>query len=218
MYHLIRDYIDLILGSIDPKRDVDPYIFLVKTFPNVDVSKNEHFQNVFRRYWQLNQSRMSRAFLQSFFELLEGPKCDKNISPEWITRKLYAIPTQRQRQTVQFSFSTKLYHTLHPNAPVYDSSVEAFFFLPRSPAQKQKDVQQHLDRNLKRLLPAYEFLHREYARILQKGLLDQPIAEFRSRYDLGTAIAREKIIDTLIWKFVGFVKGGAIRNGRVIFS
>jgi len=66
MYRLVRDYIDLLLGSIDPKRDVDPYIWLVDTLPKVDASKDQNFQNVFGRYWQLNQSRLSTNFLVSY--------------------------------------------------------------------------------------------------------------------------------------------------------
>jgi hypothetical protein len=47
----------------------------------------------------------------------------------------------------------------------------------------------------------YEFLKKEYQRILESGVLSASIQAFRQRFE-GKNHTDEKIIDSLIWKFV----------------
>ena len=94
-------------------------------------------------------------------------KDNVQVSVEWVARQLYAIPMTNKKgePTLQFSFSTKLVHMLRPCEPVYDRNIRAFFFLPQASAHKS------LDKKLARLMPAYEFLRREYDRVIRKNLL-----------------------------------------------
>ena len=218
MYCLINNCVDMILGSKNFQRDVVRYMWLIDEFSKVNVLTDDNFQKEFRLYWQLNPARLSTVFVRSYFKLLEDSKNDPKIDVEGVARKLYSTPTRGEHHTLQFSFSTKLIHMLRQDRPVYDSSVEAFYFLPRDSVQKQIDSKQHLETNLKRMLPSYDFLVREYARVLQNGLLDQAIDKFRHKYDPRSTITKEKIIDTLIWKFVGLLKAGAIREGKVVYT
>ena len=41
-----------------------------------------------------------------------------------ILRELYEKETLRKAKTVQFSFATKLIHTINPNRPIFDSKVK----------------------------------------------------------------------------------------------
>jgi hypothetical protein len=89
---------------------------------------------------------------------------------------------------------------LRPHQPVYDSNVEAFFFLPQGSAQEP------LEQKLQRLMDSYNFLTAEYGRVLDEGLLGHAIAQFRDRYDQDGVFTQEKIIDTLIWRFVTILR------------
>jgi hypothetical protein len=212
MYRLINEHIGVILDAIDFEPDVHRYVQLMEQLPNVNVAEDDNFQSLFRRYWQLNPARLSEQFLRFYFDLLERLKRNPDVSLEAVARQLYQIPTQGIRQTLQFSFSSKLIHMLRPNEPVYDSTVEAFFFLPKG------STREPLDQKLERLLSSVAFLQREYCRILQMGLLNQAIADFRMRYDLNQVITDEKTIDTLIWQFVKVLRSGAVRDQLVTYD
>jgi len=88
--------------------------------------------------------------------------------------------------------------------------VESFCFLPRSFTGTP-------EKKLANLLRSYRFLVREYDRILREGLLAPAIDAMRGHFQLPTEYSDQKMIDTLIWKFVPFVESGALRDGPVVF-
>jgi hypothetical protein len=100
---------------------------------------------------------------------------------------------------------------LRPHTPVYDSNVEAFFFLPKGPARES------MNKKLQRLLLAYAFLSRKYNRVIEKGLLDRAIRRFRVRHNADGLFTLEKIMDTLIWRFVTILRRGGLRDRRVAY-
>ena len=71
---------------------------------------------------------------------------------------------------------------------------------------------------LNRLLSSYSFLSDEYNRVLQQRLLAPAIASFRRQFDVGSAYSDQKVVDTLIWKFVGYLRSGAIKSGQILYS
>jgi hypothetical protein len=213
MYRVINAHTEQVLDAIRPDQDVRPYIWLKQQFRKIDVSADKAFQKQFRRYWQLNAARLGDRFVQTYFSLLESLKDDDQIAVEDVARKLYKTPTRADgRQSLQFSFSTKLIHTLRPNSPVYDSNVEAFYFLPT------KSLSESLEKKLQRLLLAYNFLVFEYERVLRHDLLRQAINAFRDRYDKRAECTDEKVVDTLIWRFVTLLRSGAIRDRGVAYG
>jgi hypothetical protein len=130
---------------------------------------------------------------------------------EEITRTLYEIPINaKEKKVLQFSFASKLVHMINPRLPVYDRMVESFYFLPRSYAGTAQ-------KKLANLLRSYRFLVAEYDRILREGLLASAIDELRRRFQLPAEYSDQKIIDTLIWKFVPFLESGALRDGSVVY-
>jgi hypothetical protein len=88
--------------------------------------------------------------------------------------------------------------------------VESFYFLPRSYSGAAAE-------KLANLLRSYQFLVSEYDRILREALLASSIEEFRRRFQFPADYSDQKIIDTLIWKFVPFLESGALRDGSVVY-
>ena len=213
MYAVINEHIEALLGVINPAQDVQPYVWLLQVLPNTDVAGDREFQRVYRRYWQLNPARLSDQFYAAYFGHLQQLKGQTNASVEAVARYLLAIPTHGDgRQSLQFSFSTKLVHMLRPDQPVYDNMVASFFFLPLGNANENAAAK------LTKLLASYQFLVNEYTRILHHGLLAHAIARFREHFQVGSDYSDRKIIDTLIWKFVGFLRSGAVRDGVVVYG
>jgi len=210
MYARLNESVDLLCSQIHPNGDIYPYVQLIETLWKTDVSADLDFQRTYRKYWRLNAARLGTQFVSAYFAYLEKLKRTDHIVLERVVQDLFRVPTHGDgRQALQFSFASKMLHMLRPRLPVYDSMVEAFFFLPFG-RQSEKT-----ERKIERLLESYRFLTTEYGRVLQEGLLRPAITIFRTRFRVGSNYTDEKIIDTLIWKFVSFGRSGAIRDGAI---
>jgi hypothetical protein len=212
MYSLINSHIDRLLQTISPQDDVRPYVQLVRDLPNVDASQDMLFQRTYRRYWALNAARLGPEFLRAYFAVLERSKqSPERVTAELVARELLEIPVNSKgTKSLQFSFASKLVHMVNPRLPVYDSMVETFFFFPRPDRGTT-------EKKLANLLQSYKFLVEEYDRVLRDRLLSPAIDAFRQHFRMETDYSDEKIIDTLIWRFVSFLWNGALRDRTVVY-
>lgn len=213
MYILINQNIDLIISSVDRELDVVSYLTLLTRFANVNARLDRDFQLEYRKYWRLNAALLSESFCNAYFDLMESLRGQDNVEIEVVARRLYQVPTHKNgRQSLQFSFSSKLIHTLDSHRPIYDSLIaDFFFFCPPDPNKE-------LDFRLRSLSTFYSFLCHEYERILEQGLLEPSISRFRQIQGVEDAYTDEKIIDILIWRFVTLLRNGALTDGRIVYS
>lgn len=212
MYTLINQNITGILSQINAKGDVGMYETLLAELRESDVTANEEFQRIYRNYWRLGAARLGADFCRAYFLLLERLKQTSDFTVEKVAHKLLMTPTHGDgRKTLQFSFASKLVHMLCPERPVFDSMVAAFYFLPTNGAGKTPEEK------LQQLLESYRFLESEYARVLREGILADSIEQFRKRFKVRPTYTDQKVIDTLIWKFVTMLRNGAVRKGDVVY-
>lgn len=204
MYDLINASIRVILDSI-PARHVTEYDYLIQ---NVDQCMVEKYRHRYRNYWRLNRARLCNDYLDVYFHTLQASiQHFPNIGN--LVRNLYNKPmTNGGRHSLQFSFATKLLHTVNRNAPIYDSRVAAFYFFSEPSSRLE------LNQRIGAYSAFYDFLVHEYARILENELLHQSIHEFRQRFN-PQQFTDVKIIDSLIWTYVSFLQNGGIIN-RVV--
>ncbi len=85
---------------------------------------------------------------------------------------------------------------IDPHLPIYDAMISSFYFLPAASASN------NLEKRLAQCGQWFDFLKREYDRILAGGLLDPAIRAFRRALPPASAHTDEKVVDWLIWKFV----------------
>jgi len=95
------------------------YIFLKTRFENGQI--DGEFKSSFQNFYKLNGAGLTPRFVEHYFELLS--KSDEKTSLYDILQKLYRIPNYKGKKTVQFSFATKLLHTVDNDKPIYDSKV-----------------------------------------------------------------------------------------------
>lgn len=214
MYQLINDHIDAILDAIQPETAIDPYNELMEALQVVDVSNDSQFRSTYSQYWGLNAARLSDHFQDVYFRSLEALKAGtNNAEVAAVATELLKTPTgNKGKQSLQFSFSSKLVHMIHPQMPVYDSTVERFFFLPGTETLSKPH------RKLDRLLKSYNFLILEYQRILDNEILSQSITRFRNKYQNTETWTDVRIIDTLIWQFVSFMRNGDANSREILYS
>ncbi len=170
---------------------------------NPGLARANQYQQRYRSFWGMN--RASSAFCRRYFEILEAGTTGDLPG---LLREL-ENPSMRRNgtPTVQFSFATKLLHTRDAQLPLYDSRVARFFlFEPPSGGDR-----------MPRLIAFYRFLASEYARIINGGHLADAISAFRQRFK-PLQHRDEKIIDWLIWAFVGLADDGALLERRIAFK
>ena len=213
MYHLVNANIDHLLATIQPPEDLAPYIWMLQELPSPGAIQSPTFQKTFSKYWAMNAAHLGAGFKAQYFEILldESKHAQRRCDVETITKRLLEIDVNSKGKALEFSFATKLVHMLDPTLPVYDTRVESFYFLPRSYSGTHEV-------KLKNLLCSYDFLIREYARVLRDELLAPAISECRRRFNLTAIYTDQKVIDTLIWKFVPMLEHGAIRDGTVAYK
>jgi hypothetical protein len=210
MYSLINHNLKTLLRSIERYGGVDDYAYLIGAVRNTVVSTDARFQKTYRSYWRMYGAGLSENFCRQYFEYLEELKSIPKPDLETIAVRLYQIPANAlNKPKLHFSFSTKLVHMLDPNRPVYDSQVARFYFLPNNDSWK-------FDVKLAQRLKSYEFLIREYARIIEHGVLDPAIDGFRKRFK--GEFSNVKVIDTLIWRFVSMLSDGAVSDGSIKYE
>jgi hypothetical protein len=207
MYKLINQFSKQVVDNIGSQY-VEDYNLLIQ---HTGQANEDDYQTRYRRFWAMNRPVSNPAFYTAYFEALNAP-ADIVGTLEQLILALYAIPTHRDRnQSLQFSFATKLMHMRDIHRPVYDSQVSAFYFFIKP------SLNAALQERINGYVHFYNFLTNEYARILRNSLLAASIDEFRRHYD-PKYFTDEKIIDSLIWSFVGLRKRDAAFNYQIAYS
>jgi hypothetical protein len=115
MYHLINAHIDNILKQI-PMGHVSGYDYLHSNRHNLGSSD---FQRRFKAFWALNAARLSEDFCNHYFDLLKEASAKKQgMGIGEILNILHREHTNGVRKSLQFSFASKLLHTVDDHAPI----------------------------------------------------------------------------------------------------
>ena len=214
MYSLINENISEILGLFDREKDINRYIGILEGLRETNVSEDRKFQDDYRQYWAMNAARLSPEFLEYYFGLLEDAKMEESdLDVAIVTKVLFEKPTGSKGQiSFQFSFATKLVHSCIPTLPVYDSTVRAFYFLPEASTVSS------IEGKLERSVESYRYLQQEHERIMKYQLLEESIRRFREYFNVDTRYTDQKIIDSLIWKFVSGLRSGKLNRQRFAYN
>ena len=212
MYSLINKNCNAILSGLERINDVSRYLKIQRLSREVDVSIDKQFQRMYRAYWRMNVARLDDAFYARYFGLLERLKGTEITDIDRVVRQSLAASSSAGRKSLQFSFATKLVHTLDQRAPVYDSFVAAFYFFKGPSSGDAFDVR------LEQLLGFYGFLRTEYARVIRDALLDVAIHQFHDRFPTNEVLPDERVVDFLLWGFVSLLRTGVQQRGQALYE
>lgn len=212
MYNLINQHSQRVVGTIPPSH-VTEYEWLVG---NVGLASTPRYQERYRQYWTMNRARLSPAFYAAYFGALSAAKTQTPTLGALALTLHAASTNSKGRQSLQFSFVTKLLHMSDQHLPIYDSQVAAFYLFQEPEIKKPKDPED-LKRRIGVFTSFHDFLRQEYARAVQNNLLATAVQEFRLRLN-PQHFTDEKIVDSLIWAFVGLVWKGALHKGQIAYQ
>ncbi len=175
-----------ILSKID-KESISVYLYLKKEYEKGSIKDNKVFQFVFRSFYRLDNAGLSDELKTHYFKLLSN----KNIKLEKILLELYDFKTLRGYNAVQFSFATKLLHTIDNRLPIFDAEASRVLKIRVSGSGKEK---------IKSCLTAYKKMKQTYLVLLEDKKILILINKFRNKFKLKDKdITNEKILDFIIW-------------------
>jgi hypothetical protein len=202
-----------VIGELARIDDLDKYVHLRERLlaDGAEAALDAAFQRLYRTYWRMNVARLGDSFYSKYFTLLAECRRAGYADISEIVRAL-ATADDSDKQSLQFSFATKLAHMVDPRIPVYDSFVAAFYFYNPPPSNRP------FEERLAALLTFHSFLQAEYARVIDKGLLGEALRGFRAHFQIGNAICDERLIDWLLWGWVSLLRGEAQRRGEALYA
>jgi hypothetical protein len=148
--------------------------------------ENPVFQFLFRSYYRIDNAGLTSDWKVRYFEFLS----QRERSMKTILEGLYHIPTKKKVKSVQFSFATKLLHTLDTSQPIYDSKVAELLGLP---VKKGKDFAA----NINTCIAVYENLREAQQQLLSDEGIKNQIAALKDGYN--SQISDEKALDFVLW-------------------
>jgi hypothetical protein len=144
------------------------------------------FQFVFRSYYRIDNAGLTSDWKVRYFNFMS----EKERNLKVILEGLHDIPTKKNVKSLQFSFATKLLHTLDSRQPIYDSKVADLLELP---VKKKKDCAA----NIATCIAVYEDLREAHQQLLSDDGIKNQIAALKCRYK--SQISDEKALDFLLW-------------------
>jgi len=211
VYRLINDSRDAVLDELERISDIPRYLELKRQHQQLNVATDLSFQLLYRDYWRMNVASLGDDYYGRYFARLQSLKDEEIVDIDATLRDLAVISDRAGRSSLQFSFATKLLHTVDPRAPVYDTSTASFYFFV--PPVADKSVVVRLDE----LVDFYRFMREEYARVVQHGLLDVAIRQLRDRFRVGAELPDERAVDLLIWSSVSLLRHRAQWRGQCLY-
>ena len=162
---------------------LEKYCWLEENLYKCDLSTDTEYQRRFVHYYRMRF--VSKEYKRAFFNLFEQIKNDQSTSFEKIARELYLIDEKHE-----FSFITKMLHTIDTSRPIYDSQVNA--------ALKLRTYQPDFEKRLKKDKEILSRISDQY-RILMSS---PEVIELQEEIDLKIApktISTEKKLDFILW-------------------
>lgn len=113
-----------IMMKLDAKA-LSPYYWLQDNLYSRDVSKDMEYKRKFGGYYRMRF--VSQQYRDAFFSIFEQIKYQRNISFEEVATELYPVDNKHE-----FSFISKMLHTINPTRPIFDSQVNKALDLKRT--------------------------------------------------------------------------------------
>jgi len=213
MYDIINCHKEYIVDRLGQKTDenkksaLEIYSDLKNCLKAQNIKGNADFKKTYVKFFGMGQSRLIPSYYDCYFSLLDENKGKPEVSLPDILRSLRPVSkTSKGRQSLQFSFATKLVHMINDEEPIYDSRIKFFYNITEPPSGIE------FAGRIATYLDIQKSITSEYHRIVRDKLMEPSIRYFRRKYlDRGDH-SDIKVIDWIIWQFVSLVNGGWIRE------
>lgn len=163
---------------------MESYCVIQGLLSTVNVDKDTYFRKKFVGFYRMRF--VTQEYRDAFFALFEAVKNKKDVSFAEISEKLYPISNQHE-----FSFISKMMHTINPNSPIYDNQVAKVLELKRKQNVSLKARIEEDNMILNKISKLYEELEESH-------LIDNAIDAFSSKFSSYPMLTSKKI-DFILW-------------------
>ena len=178
---------DDILSNLDCE-SIAVYSFIRNEYAKGNIQENFVFQFVFRRAYGLDNAGLSDEMKKRFFELF----AEKQTDLKTILSHLYEPLTKKGHHSIQFSFATKLLHTIDNSKPIFDKEIESLTY--SRPKHSDKDIR------IQSYIELYNKLERLDAELLKNEKVQRVILKFRQKFGVDKEkISDVKSLDFIMW-------------------
>ena len=179
-----------ILSQFDGKM-METYRWLQEQLHQRNVSTDLEYRRKFSGYYRMRF--VSQEYRDAFFCLFEKIKNEQAPSFRTVSYSLYEIDRKHE-----FSFISKMLHTIDPHRPIYDSQVCEVLRLQHYPRPSFEEKLQQDEKALARISAAYEEM--ASSEQIQKMLLEM------DAFTQGYRMSDEKKYDFILWALGGIMK------------
>lgn len=186
----IRNNQKAIIEKITP-RMLTTYYWLQDNLYLRNVSSDAEYKRKFAGYYRMRY--VSQQYRDSFFSLLEAIKNDTDVSFVDVARGLSQVDGRHE-----FSFISKMLHTIDPSRPIYDSQVDQALQIHRT---YQSNIDSKIQRD-EEILKQISFVYRCLEAASEMA---EPLAAF-DRIIPNRSMSIAKKLDFLLWALGGIDK------------
>ena len=181
------------------EESVAVYEYLQREFKKVKVNEDYFFQFVFRSFYSFNQARLDSKFEKEYFNVFQSLKCNDQFPDNAaLIKTIYnKLQDKVQSEKIQFSFITKMAHTINCSQPIYDSQVAKVLKISPPVEPGRENMNKRLDKYISNLQEISDY----YNNIIKENKLDTPIKLFEKKFS-STKVSKNKIkiLDFILWQ------------------
>lgn len=178
---------EIILSEISDSM-MEKYFWLEDHLNKCNVAASEEYQRKFAHYYRMRF--VSKEYRHAFFTLFEKVKAQEEVSFEEVARQLYSVDGKHE-----FSFITKMLHTIDTSKPIFDSQVKAALQINRT---YEPDFEKRLQLDIGILNQISE----QYQILLESAQIQEIFAKIDQRSN-PRKMSTEKKLDFILWGLGG---------------
>lgn len=178
-----------IIDKLDAKM-FDTYFWLQNNLQKRNLSTDTEYQRKFAGYYRMRF--VSQKYRSRFFEVFEATKLQTAPSFRAVSEMLFRVDGKHE-----FSFISKMLHTIDPHHPIYDSQVDAALGIHRT---YQSDFEKKL-RQDETILNRLSVLYQELAALPDMA---EPLTAI-DRILPAQRMSVEKKLDFILWALGGLL-------------
>ena len=187
---IIEQNAQQIINNIDIE-SIELYKILKREFEKSDVSENHKFQSAFSRFYGLDNVGFNEDFKSKYFKLLENYRNLDTFDVEKVFIDLHIIKNFKDKDSIIFSFASKLMCTVDDSLPIYDKEVcDVFSFT--------EPVDDDFAMVIDILLDQYEGIQNLFKEIIDWNLLPITFRLFDEKFK-GNNLSLTKKLDFIFW-------------------
>ena len=196
----LSDYQDLALKILNnqkaiieklPPKMLNTYYWLQDNLYLRNVSSDAEYKRKFSGYYRMRF--VSKQYRDRFFSLFEAIKNDTKLSFVDVAKQLSQVDGRHE-----FSFISKMLHTIDPNRPIYDSQVDQALQIHRTYEPNIELKIQQDEEILKQIFFVYQRLEASAEMVKPLAAFDQIIPS--------RSMSIAKKLDFLLWALGGIEK------------